>query len=141
MTLTPETIQNKVRWAAGYIDGDGSIFCRTGSLPEGDMLMLSASSTKQTGLEVLADLFGGRVCPDPKTNPNCAPAFRWRVSGKRALAAIQRLYPFLVLRKRQGAIALNYPVWQGGIKTPRLVHILREEVSKALRILNRRGPC
>ncbi len=140
MIFTPDTIENKLIWAAGYIDGDGSIFCRTGSLPHGDMLMLSVSSTKQVGLEMLAKLFGGNVRPDPKTNPRCAPAFRWSLSGKRAHAAIKRLYPFLILRKKQGAVALNYPLWRGGIKTPLLVHILREEVSKSLRILNRRGP-
>jgi hypothetical protein len=94
-----------VRWShlAGLVDGDGSISIRR-DLEKGYQLTIMIYSTWQPLMKLLITRFGGAFRPLPTTG-NRKQRYCWYTSNR---AVVEGLAPHLVLKKRQGEIALNF---------------------------------
>lgn len=99
------------RFLAGYMDADGSFFV---SLSGGYYQpAASAVSIDKPVLEAPARTFGGSVRPRPVPKGNHKPAYQWAVMFDRAREVAQALLPYLILKRRQAEIVMN---WPAGIK-------------------------
>lgn len=97
-------------WAAGFIDGDGSIHLN-GRRQHGYRTRVLTVDAVQVGSKVppslqrLQDLYGGSIRID-EDKPG-RPIWRWRVIGKHAEACLRVIVPFLVEKRVQGELALE----------------------------------
>lgn len=87
-------------YAAGIIDGDGTI---TGSRSQ----LTVQLCVSQVGPEVprwLQKKFGGRCYEEQ----NYRKMFTWRIAQLKAKDFLQAIFPYLILKQRQAAVALEY---------------------------------
>lgn len=92
-TLTPTPLD--WAWAAGFIEGEGSIMWR-GTTP-----CVTASQKDREALDRLLALFGGTV--RQQVVGRKSPIFAWSVYGDKARVVIQGIYPMLTARRRDQA--------------------------------------
>lgn len=103
-------------WAAGFIDGDGSIHLN-GRRQHGyrtRVLTIHATQVGRDGppsLMKLIEIFGGEARIDRSTGRR--PAWRWRLVGPRAADCIRSLLPYLVQRAEQAVLALEAYAYRG----------------------------
>lgn len=103
-----------LRYIAGFFDGEGSIsLCRSkrkDRLIE-YVLMVSLSNTYYPIVTFLKEVFDGSLFLNTsahKKNPNHRPVLQWTISGKKAKKALERLLPFLVVKKEQAVIGIAF---------------------------------
>jgi DNA modification methylase len=96
------------RWAALLVDAEGNI-CVKRVAPVGDKspqygAQIAVGSTSRALLERLSEIVGaGNVNERAGTN---APMFYWQVSNKVAQDFLYAIYPHLIVKRRQTAIAI-----------------------------------
>jgi hypothetical protein len=91
-------------YAAGFIDGDGSIFVQAP-----DDILVCATNTHRVAVEPFEASFGGNIGP-PRTNPkrpHHAPVYVWVKSIDKYAEFLQRLEPHLLLKQRQAKLAIE----------------------------------
>ena len=101
--------ETSLAWAAGFIDGEGCIAApvRLRDRNRRDYgLALYVGQVDPAPLHVLAGLFGGNVTPR-KTAAGRRLIYMWRINGSKAEAALRRLLPHLIVKRRQAEIALE----------------------------------
>lgn len=104
------TLHEKLIWAAGFLDGEGYISVTKANMngnratpsyrPE-----ISAAQVHREPLDVLVELFGGRVL---YTNAKSGGHWYWRLYCAKALPVVQRLLPYLVAKRTQAALVLEF---------------------------------
>ena len=98
-------------WAAGFVDGEGTINLYRRSERRGRefRVVLSVVNTRRDSLERLQALFSGSIHPLHKDMPsrNWKPTFIWTVSHQKARAAITQLLPYLFIKLPQAELALQ----------------------------------
>ena len=96
-------------WAAGFIDGEGSILLSHNKRNENRSPTVSASNTCLPMLEGLKKLFGGYICCHGKRKKRHAVAYSWRVPGNKAMECLKELVPYLQhpLKQRKGNLVLS----------------------------------
>ena len=124
-------------WAAGIIDGEGSIALQ--KKPTGYELFLIVSNTSVVLLQKLQQVLGGKTYPCRNRCPDRhRPAWQWKLSGRYAQAALKMLMPYLTAKAPQAAVALIFPIGnRSGL--PPLAHILRDLCWQWIRKYNRQG--
>ena len=111
---------NDSAWAAGFVDGEGCI-----SLTSHRTLVLRVSQKDLRPLRKLKEMFGGSIRPQKPTG--CA---QWYLSSAYAVAAIQQMLPFLILKREQADVALlwaSQPWRQVGILRGKRRRLTQEE--------------
>ena len=142
--------QTDLAWAAGFLDGEGSVRIRRlpGAMagrPTFYGLSLSASQVEREPLDKLRGLFGGSIHlqqPSPRQSANASPYYNWMVTGRTAAAAIRVLLPYFTVKRERAVLGLEF---QSHIRT-RTGRIsirpeelaLREMYFEKMRILNLR---
>jgi hypothetical protein len=145
----------KVIWAAGFIDGEGSIgvhVIRTGAYKNPyHILSLQVDQVDPRPLMVLISLWGGSLVLQPRKSERHAPIYHWTLGNKRAAAACRELLPFLVGKKEQCQLAIRFgelikghgsPKGRLGKPNVRLTEDEvreRQEIAAAFTLLNKRG--
>lgn len=81
-------------WAAGIIEGEGSVRINALTKHNHGALIVSVTSTDADMLEPLAEWFGGTVKP-ATTRVECKPAWRWTVASRQAAAVLVAVQPYL----------------------------------------------
>lgn len=101
-----------IAWAAGFFDGEG---CITVQKKDGVRLGLVAeiSNTDPRPLYLLLDYFGGCIRgkwnePAKALHPTWKPCWTWRVKGTRAQNFLRAIYPYLVVKKEQASLVMNF---------------------------------
>lgn len=96
--------KDKIIWAAGFIEGDGTIRMAKNNSFKGKQYFTpwvavgQIRSTKT--LEVLKELFGGNIYEDKGFNPlSKNRKFKWIVTGKKAINTINEIKPYLIDRQ------------------------------------------
>src|SRR3990167_9877690 len=112
MPISNEQTVADLAWAAGFIDGDGviSMYQRKDRRNE-FRVVVRAMNTNRLALDKLHGMFGGSVHPminalDARAR-GWKPSFYWSASDRKAEAAIRSLLPFLLLKRKQAALALR----------------------------------
>jgi hypothetical protein len=95
-------------WAAGIIDGEGCIHIRS------QVQAILAVSVTQSGVEVpemltrLRDLYGGSITRAVYAGGNRRPSRTWSVAARKAEALLLSVLPYLVEKRDQADIALEF---------------------------------
>jgi hypothetical protein len=128
-----------VIWAAGFFDGEGSIAIRRVKRSSGFIYHLRIH-VSQKGVEPLQrfeHIFGGIVL----NTLGSKRARSWEAQGPGAARALEKMLPYLTVKKEQAVIALAFQSrpWRGKIKTTKQLQqdegdwlAIREERARAL---------
>ena len=127
---------------AGVLDSDGSIWItRSTRKPHVYTLRLSVTNTASVLPEWFAETLGGNVlCEQPKHSA-WRPAYRWHATGARAGEIAALLLPYLVVKRQQALIAIEFAstLTSGGVALPPAFRRVRERLYQQMLELNRRG--
>lgn len=96
------TEREKLAWAAGFVDGEGSIV-----IASGKNVRLTVGQVHKAPLVILQEMFGGYMKRESR------PAGRrdlwvWAVASRKASNALRSLFPFLVVKRHQALLALQF---------------------------------
>ena len=140
----------ELAYLAGIIDGEGCIdIYKHDAGPRGARkyrftMRVTVGMGRPELPKWLQQLFGGTLGVSPAKFNGRSAEWRWRVCSLKALYLLNKIYPYLVLKKDQAQIAMSFQKlqssWQktyGGAKTPQVVMEQEEELWKALK--NTRG--
>lgn len=131
-------------YAAGLLDGEGTISIRVDHRPSGDVhvLQINVGMTDLRPLNFMAENFGGGIHgPVRRGNPRHKPLYQWQVSARVAEAFLRRVRPYLVLKGEQADVALALRAISGrqGIRPSDAIMSERRSLKEQLRVLNQRG--
>lgn len=100
----------KHSWAAGIIDGEGTI-CIEHNAKRGNAarIVIAVSNTDLRILDELKVLYGGNIYFNKrKDRPRSKPCWQWKITGKNTLSVISKLYPYLISKKENAEKALTF---------------------------------
>lgn len=101
------TKRDRRAWAAGFLDGEGCIGIYTQH--ERYVLNVSASQSVREPLEILLAMYGGSIHADNRPGGyGGRGVWAWRISGQRAADALIDVVDFLVVKRGQAEIALEF---------------------------------
>jgi len=137
-------------WAyiAGLLDGEGCISIwenRSRHKAGSHVLELCITNTHYPTIVWLRKKAGGYIKTQCKQNVKWKDCYRWVLNHRQAAWAIRSCLPFLVTKKGQARIALQYAARTaanlngGPFKIADKELITRNRLSAAIRLLNRRG--
>lgn len=93
-------------YAAGIVDGDGTI---TGSMTQ-LYIQICVSMVGKEVQDWLSSIFGGRQYVEK----NYRQMHTWRIGGPTAKNFLEGVFPYLKLKQRQAAVALEFVSTQRG---------------------------
>jgi hypothetical protein len=136
---------NEIAWAAGFIDGEGSI----GVYRKGKWwsLSLSASNTDIRPLQKLQKLFKGTFHKKKEPRDNRKQKFEWIVQGKTAAQALIQMREFLTCKQEQADLGIEFAQYlrvgpERDIKTGRYLLTKNENIEQEkLRISKQLKDC
>lgn len=97
-------------WAGCYIDGDGYLAIRRkllATLRPKYELDLRVVTTSNIGPNRLRSILGGTVRRWSRNDGVRKDAYCWRLSGTRAIAALDALWPYFVVKRREADLAVR----------------------------------
>lgn len=140
---------NFIVWAAGFFDGEGSVFVEISKNKNTrrrvrNLLTASVTQTSTPCLNLFKQCFGGNITPITKSrrkHMNNSVCFVWRVRSKDAIAFLEAIAPYVVVKKEQVELALQYPLTSADGRKyagpynplPDEVHNRRMEIGQKLR--------
>lgn len=140
---------NFIVWAAGFFDGEGSVFVEISKNKNTrrrvrNLLTASVTQTSTPCLNLFKQCFGGNITPITKSrrsHMNNSVCFVWRVRSKDALVFLETIAPYVVVKKEQVELALQYPLTSADGRKyagpynplPDEVHNRRMEIGQKLR--------
>ena len=103
---TPE----QCAWAAGFMDGEGSIYIREPHGRKGHRssyaIVVNISQDDIRPMLFIQNLWGGSVNPGPvRDNGKCST--RWTVTALSAARFLEDILPFLLVKREQASLALE----------------------------------
>jgi hypothetical protein len=136
-------------WVAGFFDGEGSVFveiAKNKNTRRGvrNLLTVSITQTSTPCLRLIKDQFGGNIAAitqSRRRNMNNSVCYIWRVRSKDAIAFLEVIAPYVVVKKEQVELALQYPLTSADGRKyagpynplPDEVHNRRMEIGQKLR--------
>ena len=103
----PQPAPTRMRYLAGFFDGDGCVSCQTKL--SGCRLSISQSIRQPGVLLLFLDAFGGSVVRHSDGIGLRLPALRWEISGSAAGRAACLLAPHSITKKKQLLLAAAWP--------------------------------
>jgi hypothetical protein len=107
-----EPTPSDVGYAAGFFDGEGSINIKNPARKTGYRLVVAAAQTAIEPLEWLKERWGGSVRIRRKRSRR-RPAWEWSATSSLALRFLEHVYPLLIVKKDQAAIAIDFQSRKG----------------------------
>lgn len=105
----------KLAYLAGVVDGDGSIFInrctrrrRNGNTFTAHDLTLVVVNTSSGLIQWLLDNVGGSASSQVFANSKWSPRHSWKVAGSTAGEILRLIGPFLRMKERQQALAMDF---------------------------------
>lgn len=99
----------ELAWAAGFIDGEGAIEMAYGSPKRQVYVRVTVTQSDPRALERLAGMFGGKVRLQSGQNGKYKrPHFKWQLSSRPAIAVLQAIRPYLVIKDHHADVALAF---------------------------------
>lgn len=123
-------------WAAGFIDGEGCFFLTPSRSANCHTPGLAISQTRPEPLDVLAEVLGGTVRLRKAPTAAGSPVYTLTYTGAKSVAAaIDKLLPYLILKKREAELVRAYcdTVGYNRNGVPRLVHARRHALARRLK--------
>lgn len=146
-------------WAAGIIDGEGSIFIQKGDYtgkvyPKGKrrirreksptyVLRLAVKMVDQPTIQRLSELFDGKCLLLNRRTVMNRKVYSWSACGYKALEILQKICPYATTKKNQIQVAKNFmsiPRFQNGkgpgSKLPKSITNRRESCYRKMKSFN-----
>lgn len=82
---------------------------------------LTVSQKKRLPLDRLAQILGGKVYP------RTGDVFIWQAHGQKAAEALEKVYPFLILKKEQAHLALLFQKRRPGAGFKRTAEAIKQD--------------
>lgn len=106
-------MDNKIIWAAGFIDGEGTITIkrikRKGFIYHQPYITCSQTTRGKECIEILKELFGGSISHYKfKTGKNWGDVVQWTVASQKALSCAKLLLPYLVYKKPLAKLLISF---------------------------------
>lgn len=132
------------RYLAGIVDADGCIGIYTSKSSRTLTIRIVVANTSYALMRWIIKTFGGRLTTFKRRAPQHKLTYCWQVQRKETGRIVKRLLPYLIVKRRQGILALkalahnkrhNY----AGSRTPipNKVLAFRENISSKCKKLNR----
>lgn len=127
-------------YAAGLVDGEGSIGVYLNKVYNHYQLRLQVQMCDKEGLELLEHLFKGTWF-HYKAKPPRRAKWQWLVTNSAAASALQLLKPYLLVKKKHAIEALKADWFSYNSKNPltEQERNIRKEVSVRIKEFNKRG--
>ena len=125
---------NKYVYLAGLVDGDGSIFIDRHSRKNTGWcnVIISVTNTDYTLIKWLSENFGGNIVSQRNRKREW---YIWRVANEPAFNIIRKIYPYLISKKKQAEIAIEF--WSKKIDLRTVPKSQREEeIKRRLRLID-----
>lgn len=87
-------------YAAGIVDGEGSIYFSRNRTTRWPSPVVSVASTDRELLEWLRSRVGGSIIQKRTYQPHHTPSYDWKLTDRRALEFLKLVRPFLVIRRK-----------------------------------------
>ncbi len=87
-------------YAAGIVDGEGSIYFSRNRKSRWPSPVVSVASTDRELLEWLRSRVGGSIIEKRTYQPHHARSYDWKLTDRRALDFLKIVHPFLVIRRK-----------------------------------------
>ena len=97
---------NDVAYIAGFFDGEGSIFISKSKKQY--YLGITISNTNLSVLESIQRVMGGEISKSPDNRENRLQLFRLRLYSSEAKKFLERLLPYLKIKKEQARLAIEF---------------------------------
>lgn len=88
-------------YAAGIVDGEGSIYFSRNHKTRWPSPIVSVASTDRELLEWLRARVGGTIIQKRTYQPQHARSYDWKLTDRRALEFLKLVQPFLVIQRKQ----------------------------------------
>lgn len=111
-------------YLAGYLDGEGCFSADDGRI------RVTVSNCFPWLLVAFKEEFGGSICNKSRYSDRHRVAYQWSVYGESAIKCCEAVLPYLVEKKPQAALLLEYCKWP-----PRSSQ--REAISRQMKQLKR----
>lgn len=113
-TIIKEALISR-QYIAGFFDGEGCINLAQGKVGHRvPYLRVEISNTRCEVLRALQQEYGGSLMVKKRTLstlPNAKTAYRWMLTTAKAEVFIASIFSFLVLKKEQARLALEFQSW------------------------------
>jgi hypothetical protein len=122
-------------WAAGFLDGEGCLTVqectKRGAVRPQYQALIDAAQVTPLPLDRLVALFGGQVRPYRK-------AFYWRLYNAKTVPVCEQLLPYLVGKRRQAELLLEFAALRGrqGVRRSEAVLARQGVLCAAVQALN-----
>lgn len=102
--------ESQLGWAAGMLDGEGTIgLYKHNKRTNQVTLKVSIGNTYKPALEFLQQFFNGWGSLYPLTKyPGRKQVYAWCVSARQASEVVKKLAPYLIIKRAQAAVALEW---------------------------------
>ncbi len=127
-------------WAAGFIDGEGSIGLKTSYQGRRVVLCLQVAQVAPEPLLRLQSLWGGALRARKARGGNRSDYYQWFIWCQNALKCCQDIVPFLSVKQEQAKLAIEFQTpLRRGIRMDAAGKIKRQEHRNQFALLNQRG--
>lgn len=126
-----------LKYLAGFIDGEGCFNfseCRTSLIPR-----ILITNTNLKVLQKIKAKYGGDIYSSVvKNSPHWKPRHVWRLQHANCLKLTEELVPYLIIKKRQAKLFMNYQKSRPG-KGNKLSVKLKLKFMSSMQKLNKKG--
>lgn len=149
--VIPARSDPELAWAAGFIDGEGSLGVyhysggRRAARAVRHAPRITATNTVEIPIRRLRSWFGGKVSYSQRSEA-WRGVFVWDVTSMRAVEVARLLLPYLCVKQAQASLLIEFAddaLWSNGGSdraVPEDEYARREALYDRTRELNRRGP-
>ena len=101
-------MNEKLAYLAGMFDGEGCISVTYYKKRRSYCLSVSAANIKPAVLLDLQHIFGGSLSYCVSKQKNRRNSWRWQISGENSGNFLTAIYPYLILKKEEARLALEF---------------------------------
>ena len=94
-------------YMAGFVDADGSISIVTVAKKKRYIPKVAATNCNYEIIELFKNNFGGKIRKRVRKNKNWRDCYEWSLTCRKAGKVIEQLFPYLIIKKEQAALALQ----------------------------------
>lgn len=95
--------EKNAAYFAGFFDGEGCIH-----IDNKHRLSITVSNTNERVIEMFSTIIGGTVKIRSRRNSKQRDITRWAVSGQRAMMFLEKMLPYLVVKREEAELAISY---------------------------------
>ena len=95
-------------YAAGFFDGEGSVYTAPRSSGSGYSLLVCIGNTNRDVLEQHKATWGGSICARKMTKPRHQQQYQWVLSGKMGEPYLRAILPHLIIKREVVQLALKW---------------------------------